>query len=136
MAIPQLEGLWAEDNRLYARWNPKTKALHQREYPRLRQSLQGHLSPRCTHLKGHGGVKGAVRKVRGQLRRHRFVARFDVARYYESIRHETLLSWLETAGASIAHQWMLHQYLYLPDPKQTGVGLVAGGALSPLIGAM
>ena len=134
--MQELQNLWIHDNRLYARWHPTTQAMHQREYPALRQSLRGQVSKSCTHLKGHGGVKGAVRKIRGQLYRHRFVARFDVARYYESIRHKTLLSWLANTGARLAHQLMVHQYLHLPDRKHTGVGLVAGGTLSPLIGAM
>ena len=46
---------------------------------------------RCTHLKGHGGSKGAVRAVRKHVPRHRFVCRTDVASYYASIDHGLLL---------------------------------------------
>ena len=38
-------------------------------------------SPLCTHLKGHGGAKGAVRTVLTHLHRHRFVLKTDVRKY-------------------------------------------------------
>ena len=48
-------------------------------------------SPRCTHLKGHGGAKHAVREVVRHLPRHQFVMRTDVKSYYASIDHHELL---------------------------------------------
>ena len=36
------------------------------------------LSTRCTHLKGHGGLKHAVREVLKALPQHRFVLKTDV----------------------------------------------------------
>jgi RNA-directed DNA polymerase len=49
------------------------------------------LSPRCTHLKGHGGLKHAVREVLTALPQHRFVLKTDVRAYYASIDHQLLL---------------------------------------------
>ena len=49
----------------------------------LYSELRGSLHRACVHLKGHGGVKGALRRLMRQQGRHRYVARFNVARYYE-----------------------------------------------------
>ena len=52
------------------------------------------LSPRCVHVKGHGGLKAAVRRVQQQLGAHEFVLRTDVKGFYESIDQPTLLAQL------------------------------------------
>jgi hypothetical protein len=43
------------------------------------------VSRRCTHVKGHGGAKAAVRAVRDGLKDHTFVMRTDVKGYYDNI---------------------------------------------------
>ena len=50
--------------------------------------------PRCTHVKGHGGAKAAVRQVWTGLAENRFVLRTDVKSYYASIDHLLLLDQL------------------------------------------
>ena len=52
-------------------------------------------SRNCTHLKGNGGGKGAVRRVWRHLKQHRFVLRTDVRSYYASIDHQCLMERLE-----------------------------------------
>jgi RNA-directed DNA polymerase len=49
------------------------------------------VSPFCTHVKGHGGAKAAVRQVRAQLATNRCVLRTDVGSYYASIDHVLLI---------------------------------------------
>jgi RNA-directed DNA polymerase len=49
------------------------------------------LSRRCTHVKGHGGAKAAVRQVRDHLAGNRFVLRTDVKSFYASIDHMLLM---------------------------------------------
>ncbi|NES01473.1 MAG: hypothetical protein F6K22_00600 [Okeania sp. SIO2F4] len=44
----------------------------------LQEVLQPHLSPRCFHLAGTGGLKGAVREVDAHLHEFEFVFRTDV----------------------------------------------------------
>ena len=39
----------------------------------------------CTHVKGHGGAKGALRAVQKSLGRHTFVMRTDMKGYYDNI---------------------------------------------------
>ncbi len=52
------------------------------------------VSRACTHIKGHGGAKHAVREVRENLADNRFVFRTDVKSYYASIDHLLLLDQL------------------------------------------
>jgi len=81
-------------------------------------------------------VKGAVRRIQRSLPRARFVARFDVAAYYNSIRHDEMLGLLERAGLEEKDLLLLRDYLALPDTRGTGKGLTASGSLSPLLGAL
>src|SRR3990172_2333527 len=52
------------------------------------------VSPRCMHVKGHGGAKAAVRQVWKRLPTNGFVLRTDVKSYYASIDHFMLLDQL------------------------------------------
>ena len=53
------------------------------------------ISPRCTHMKGHGGLKGALRWLRAKLPRFSFVFRSDVKGYYANIDQTLLLQQLD-----------------------------------------
>ena len=59
----------------------------------LAMVLARHLpvSRSCTHVKGHGGAKAAVRRVMARLAGNRFVLKTDVKCYYASIDHHLLL---------------------------------------------
>ena len=56
----------------------------------LQKELAPVLSPRCFHLAGHGGLKGAVRAVDAARRDQMFVFRTDVHGYYASLDHGIL----------------------------------------------
>ncbi len=97
-------------------------------------------SPSCTHLKGHGGLKGAVRQVADALPAHRFVLRTDVKSYYASIDHERLLQRLEVYVED--HRVLNLVYQYLKRTIEFGgtfhdvdKGLSPGCSLSPVMGA-
>ncbi len=64
------------------------------------------------------------------------MARFDIASYYNSMQHETLMGLLDEAGVDETLRPLVQQYLELPDLNHTARGMVAGGALSPLLGAL
>ena len=100
----------------------------------MQRELAGRLHRCCAHLKGHGGVKGTIRRLTRCAPAFRFVARFDVARYYESMVHARLLEILSARGVSPQSMAVVQQYLQLPDGKRTGVGMTAGGCLSSLLG--
>lgn len=94
------------------------------------------LSPHCAHVEGGGGVKGTIRCLARRAGGFRFVACFDIASYYDTMQHHKLLKLLEQAGMDPPLRALVQQYLELPDRHGTGRGMVAGGALSPLMGAL
>ena len=53
--------------------------------------LKPFLSKDCYHLKGNGGLKGAVREVIQEYGKYPFFCKTDVLSYYDSIDHYTLL---------------------------------------------
>jgi len=97
-------------------------------------------SPRCTHLKGHGGAKWSVRAVREHLPRHAWVCRTDVKDYYASIDHERLLADFVRAIPDRRLDHLLRQYLRRVS-ERGGLfwsftrGIALGCPLSPLMGA-
>ena len=98
------------------------------------------LSRRCTHLKGHGGGKGAVRAVRKHVPRHRFVCRTDVASYYASIDHGLLLDRLvrfvpERGILNLVGQYLTRTAEWGGLYFAARQGISRGCPLSPLIGA-
>jgi len=54
----------------------------------------------------------------------------------ESSDHRVLLDQLVQAGAVLETRALVARYLALPDARRSGRGLVAGGALSPLLTAL
>ncbi len=98
------------------------------------------ISPRCTHVKGHGGAKAAVRQVWAGLAENRFVLRTDVKSYYASIDHFLLLDQLAEYVKDRRVLNLLGQYLRRSSERggqfwdyEKGISL--GCPLSPLIGA-
>jgi RNA-directed DNA polymerase len=54
----------------------------------LGQVLQHKLPRECTNIKGHGGLKYAVRVVKEQYSNYKYVLKSDIAGYYANINHE------------------------------------------------
>ncbi len=59
-----------------------------------------------------------------------------MASYYSSLRHNVILDLMEELVTDRELQDVVHQYLTVPDINAKGVGMVAGGSLSPLLGAL
>jgi len=106
----------------------------------LHTCLKPQLSPACYHLRGHGGLKGAVRDVMRAYPRARFFFKTDVKSYYASIRHSLLLLRLH----DVIHDQVLIGYVwqFLNRCVEWGglyqdirIGIPRGASLSPLIGA-
>ena len=53
--------------------------------------MQPLLSRACYHVKGHGGLRGAVRDVWKHYSHYRFFCKTDAKSYYDSIDHLTLM---------------------------------------------
>ncbi len=98
------------------------------------------LSEHCTHLKGHGGAKYAVRQAMEQLPNHRFVLKTDVRSYYASIEHQLLLDRLAVYIADRQVLNLIAQYLRRCAEWgglfwEATKGIALGSPLSPIIGA-
>ncbi len=98
------------------------------------------VSTRCTHVKGHGGAKAAVRQVVARLPDNRFVLRTDVKSYYASIDHFILLDRLAHYVKDRRVLNLLGQYLRRSSERggefwdyEKGISL--GCPFSPLMGA-
>ncbi|NET11763.1 MAG: hypothetical protein F6K08_02370 [Okeania sp. SIO1H6] len=107
----------------------------------LTEHLQPHLSSRCFHLAGRGGLKGAVREVYAHLDEHQFVFRTDVKKYYASINHHLLMDLVGQYVKDDVVIALLWGYLrrYVSDGgKYLDItqGISLGCPLSPLIGAL
>lgn len=97
------------------------------------------VSRRCTHLKGHGGAKYAVREVRDHLTDNNFVFRTDVKSYYASIEHLRLLDQLAVFIKDRRVIYLINQYLRRTSERGGSFwdfekGISLGCPLSPLIG--
>lgn len=57
----------------------------------IQEKMKPFLLKTCYHLKGHGGLKCAVRDVMKQLPKYKFFCKTDVHSYYDSIDHYTML---------------------------------------------
>jgi RNA-directed DNA polymerase len=98
------------------------------------------VSRRCTHLKGNGGAKYAVREVRDHVQDNRFVMRTDVESYYASIDHLRLLDQLAVHIKDRRVLNLMGQYLRRTSERGGSFwdyekGISLGCPLSPLIGA-
>lgn len=104
--------------------------------------LEAHLpsSPRCTHLKGHGGASGATRAVWAALPANRFGLKTDVRSCYDSIDHDRLLDRLARFITDRGLLNIIGQYLRRCAERGGGYwsaqrGLSLGCPLSPIMGA-
>ena len=131
-----LQNSWYEDGHHFVRWRPVSQGLLRAAKLSLGKQLKSYLSLRCTHVKGRGGAKATVRFAQVMAGQYRYVARFDIRSYYESMNHAVLLKLLEDAGIDAEGYELVQDYLSLPDTKLTGCGMVAGGSISPLLGAV
>ena len=97
-------------------------------------------SRNCTHLKGNGGGKGAVRRLLRQMKRHRFVIRTDVRSYYASIDHRSLVQRLSRIIQDYRVLNLVEQYLRRTAERgglfwESDRGIPLGSPLSPIIAA-
>jgi len=106
----------------------------------IQEKLKPFLLKTCYHLKGHGGLKGAVRNVMEQLPKNKFFCKTDVHWYYDSIDHYTMLMKLHDYiedRTIIGYVWQFLNRcvewggLYQDFKK----GIPRGSSLSPLLGA-
>lgn len=99
------------------------------------------VSAHCTHLKGHGGLKGAIRQVPAHVDSHPFVCKTVVQSYYASIDHHRLFVTLTPHVTEPLVRNLVGQYLKRRAERGGLVweyrqGIPLGCPLSPLLGAV
>ena len=145
--VLRLESKWYDDGLHLAKWSESSKKVLSSAFFELREILLRKVSPYCMHLKGRGGIKGSVRLLHRKLIEFPFAARFDVKSFYGSINHKILLRLINnmdikpTGGTPVVHpkselSEIIRDYVIIPDTENKGKGIVAGGALSTLLGAL
>jgi len=106
----------------------------------IQEKLKLFLLKTCYHLKGHGGLKGAVRDVMKQLPKYKFFCKTDVHSYYDSIDHYTLLIKLHDYIKNriiISYVWQFLNRCVEWGGLYQNIkrGIPRGSSLSPLLGA-
>lgn len=97
-------------------------------------------SPRCTHVKDHGGLKRAVRQAYRHLPDYGFVLRTDVKGYYASIDQYGLLDLVarhikDRGVLNLVWQTLRRTVTAGGLYRNCMRGLARGSPLSPLLGA-
>ena len=106
----------------------------------VQAKLQPALHRACYHLKGHGGLKGAVREVIKVLPRYRFFCKTEVRSYYDSIDHYPFLMQLHEHIRDLTLIGYLGQFLNRGVEwgglyQDIHRGIPRGASLSPRLGA-
>lgn len=97
--------------------------------------------PHCTHIKGHGAVHGALRKVSSKLKHYSHIVKSDIYHYYESIQHEVLIAAIQKVVPCPILVDLIIQYMQRVEIRD-GIyvhfhqSIPKGCPLSPLIAAL
>ena len=99
------------------------------------------LSPRCTHVRRHGGLKQSIVDVQRHLHHYQYVCKTDVKSYYESIDQYLLMDMIHDS----VRDRNLRHYLYRVihrcvefggEFRDIDNGISRGCPISPLLGAL
>jgi hypothetical protein len=99
------------------------------------------ISPRCTHVKGHGGLKQSIVDIQHHLNDYQYVCKTDVKSFYESIDQYLLMDLINNT----VHDKDLRYYLYQithrcvefgGEYKDMDNGISRGCPFSPILGAL
>lgn len=106
---------------------------------RLRALLP--LSSRCTHIKGHGGLKQTVVEIQNSQGDYKYVCKTDVKGFYESINQYLLMEMINDTipDADLRHYLyqIIHRYVeFGGDYRDIDQGISRGCPLSPILGAL
>ena len=109
--------------------------------------LAGHLqtllplSSRCTHLKGHGGLKQSIVAVQQHLDDYQYACKTDVRAYYESIDQYLLMDMINDHIQDGDLRHYLYQVIrrcveFGGEYRDIEGGISRGCPLSPILGAL
>ena len=136
MTVLTYAGMWWADGHRFVSWAAPSIDVIKGTKQALEVARVPRISRSCTNVRGHGGVKRSVVFVHARLRALPFIARFDIRSYYETMDHSVLNRIITDALVPPKLVSVVQEYLAVPDVRSTGRGMVAGGSLSPLLGAI
>lgn len=95
----------------------------------------------CTHLAGHGGLKGSIRTLLNTIKGYSYVIRSDVASFYDSMNHDIIMLHLKKIIQDTRILRIIEQYLNRLECLDGEYRLITraipkGCPLSPLLGAL
>jgi len=132
----KLDSKWYDDNLQLVKWSDSTKKVLASAFFKLRENIIGKLGPYCMNVKGRGGIKGSIRCIYNKIDQYPYAARFDIKSFYGSINHKILFKHLKNYKIDSCLMQIILDYITIPDTEHNGTGIVAGGALSTLLGAV
>lgn len=99
------------------------------------------LSPRCTHVKGNGGLKQSIADVQRHLGECKYACKTDVKSFYESIDQYLLMEMINDTVRDRDLRYYLHQVIHRcvefgGEFRDIEDGISRGCPISPLLGAL
>ena len=139
--LSPIKVLKGSDEKYYSRWTSEDNVVLKALSIALTGILQQKVSNKCCHLKGNGGVRGAVKKINNEISNHKFVVKSDVADFYKSMNHKILLAHCKKIIKDKRIIKILKQYMNRLEDVNGEYNLVSEGIskgcpLSPLMGAI
>jgi RNA-directed DNA polymerase len=140
----------SRDGHRLTRWSAQDSVVLKALSWVLTQDWMPHIDSRCHHVKGHGGLKGAVKEVAHAIKDsaqrlmsggYRYVVKSDIADFYASMDHATLLELCERRVKDARVLELLSQYMnrveiHRGEHHLIDLGVAKGCPLSPLMGAI
>jgi RNA-directed DNA polymerase len=114
-----------QDGQYYSRWSAADSVVLKALSLVLKHVIGDAMTKRCTHLKGNGGVAGALKVIDNKILDYEFVLKSDVADFYADKRIIAILS-----------QYMNRLEIVCGEYKLIDRGISKGCPLSPLMGAI
>ena len=98
------------------------------------------LSSRCTHVKGHGGLKQTIVDVQNHLSDYKYVCKTDIKSFYESIDQYLLMELINDSVDGDLRNYLyqiIHRCVeYGGEFTDIEQGISRGCPLSPIFGAL
>jgi len=129
------------DEKYYTRWTAQDAVVLKALTLVLSTIIREDVGDDCYHLKGCGGLKGAIKKAVEYIPQYNYALKADVANFYASMDHEILLDQCkeliqDKRIITILHQYMNRVEVLNGEYNLIEIGISKGCPLSPLMGAL
>ena len=123
-------------------WQDTDRVVHYLLAETVRSAFHTVISPKCIHVKRHGGMKHHLYRLKRALERYPYVYRTDIKRFYASIPHKALMRMLRSRIDDPVILRLIYETISAPIwvegklQSRKGKGIPLTCPLSPLIGAI